>query len=243
MGFGELAKEAVRLKKEKRFDEACRTLQIAYQSADVGEFITIQDRLKLPMYLMLSGRANDGWNELNRLGIEHPDRPHQIAIRSAMKEFAEKEGRFNDALFYEVWVYVMQLMELLEFIVVVNDAADKEAQSPPLVIEKSNGDKVIFDLNKNNVPVAITPNGNPIYDVAYNHMLTRLNRMMDIDEIDTALCASCKRIGREDITERLADEVIEIVLTMDGSNNWVGMLKGFISKLIISEYSEDDEDE
>lgn len=61
-----LIKEATALKKEKKLDLACQKLEEAY-FADGAEQLTIEERLRLPMYLQLAGKDKEGWNELDRL--------------------------------------------------------------------------------------------------------------------------------------------------------------------------------
>ncbi len=127
MGCRELLKLATQLKKDKKYDEACQTLRVAYQSADVDEIILIEDRLRLPMYLLLAGQGDEGWYELNRLIGEYLSPHEQIAIRNQMSIFTEKEKRWNDAIFYSAWVYILEIQEDIHFIKSVSDYADAEA--------------------------------------------------------------------------------------------------------------------
>jgi hypothetical protein len=86
-----LLKEATALKKEKKYIEACEKLRKAY-SADGAENLMIEDRLRLPMYLQLAGKNDEGWDELNRLLTKYVDPFSQPRIANQMKIFLRKEN-------------------------------------------------------------------------------------------------------------------------------------------------------
>jgi hypothetical protein len=86
-----LLKEATALKKEKKYIEACVKLREAY-SADGAENLMIEDRLRLPMYLQLAGKNDEGWDELNRLSSRYTDQFSQPRISHQMKIFLRKEN-------------------------------------------------------------------------------------------------------------------------------------------------------
>jgi hypothetical protein len=86
-----LLKEATALKKEKKYIEACEKLREAY-TADGAENFMIEDRLRLPMYLQLAGKNNEGWDELNRLSASYTDQFSQPRIAHQMKIFLRKEN-------------------------------------------------------------------------------------------------------------------------------------------------------
>lgn len=86
-----LLKEATALKREKKFFEACEKLREAY-SADGAENLMIEDRLRLPMYLQLAGKNDEGWDELNRLNVRYVDQFSQPRIANQRRVFLQKEG-------------------------------------------------------------------------------------------------------------------------------------------------------
>ena len=88
----DLLMEATALKKEKKYVEACEKLREAY-SADGAENLMIQERLRLPMYLLLAGRNDEGWDELNRLNAQYADQFSQPIIANQMRVFCKKEGK------------------------------------------------------------------------------------------------------------------------------------------------------
>ena len=85
-----LLKEATKLKKEKKFPEACEKLREAY-SAEGGEILMIEERLRLPMYLQLAGRNDEGWAELNRLLAKYVGPFDQLRTTAQMEIFLRKE--------------------------------------------------------------------------------------------------------------------------------------------------------
>jgi hypothetical protein len=88
----ELLKEATALKKLKKFDAACEKLREAY-AADGSENLMIEDRLRLPMYLLLAGKGDEGWEELNRLNSLYTDEFSLPTIANQMRVFQKKEGK------------------------------------------------------------------------------------------------------------------------------------------------------
>lgn len=86
-----LLKEATALKKEKKYIQACEKLREAYSSND-SENLMIEDRLRLPMYLQLAGKNDEGWDELNRLLKKYIDPYSPPIISHQMKVFLKKEN-------------------------------------------------------------------------------------------------------------------------------------------------------
>jgi hypothetical protein len=125
-----LLKEASALKKEKKYSEACDKLREAYSV--VGENnLTISDRLRLPMYLQLAGRADEGWGELNRLIITHVDQYSQISIAAHMAKFLRNEGKYKTAVLFSVWELCMRKeidMDAHAYIVHRADQKPKQAE-------------------------------------------------------------------------------------------------------------------
>jgi hypothetical protein len=86
-----LLKEATALKRAKRYDEAVAMLRRAYQ-APTEYPMMIEERLRLPMYLQLAGRNDEGWDELNRLNVGYVDQFSQPIIANQMRVFLQKEN-------------------------------------------------------------------------------------------------------------------------------------------------------
>lgn len=86
----DLLTEAVQLKKQKRFDDACRRLTDAYSAEGSGDLM-IEERLRLPMYLLLAGRGDEGWNLLNQMFTE-AEPFNKTIIHKQMIVFLKKEA-------------------------------------------------------------------------------------------------------------------------------------------------------
>ena len=93
----ELLKKATVLKKDKKYIEACEMLQNAYSSEGANDLM-IEERLRLPMYLLLAGKSDDGWDELNRLNSLYRDGFSQPVIANQMRVFCKKEGKNRSPL-------------------------------------------------------------------------------------------------------------------------------------------------
>lgn len=88
----EKLKEATVLKKQKKYLEACEKLKQAYLSPGSENFM-IEDRLRLPMYLLLGGKGEEGWQEMMRLREKYTDYFSKIKIKSQIEIFCRKEGK------------------------------------------------------------------------------------------------------------------------------------------------------
>jgi hypothetical protein len=99
----DLLKEATELKRAKKYNEACDKLREAY-SAEGSEHFMIEERLRLPMYLQLAGRGDEGWDTLNQLFAKYTDQFSQPRIAHQMKVFLRKEN--NEAASNPVRVFL-----------------------------------------------------------------------------------------------------------------------------------------
>lgn len=117
--------EATALKKAKKYIEACDKLCEAY-SADGAENLFIEERLRLPMYLQLAGKNDEGWDELNRLYASY-DQSFQMQIENQMRIFLRKEK--NESASNPVRVILRGDNKLMEDATVVKTARNllKEA--------------------------------------------------------------------------------------------------------------------
>jgi hypothetical protein len=98
----DLLKQATQLKKEKLYDEAIEKLKAAYVAYGHESLMT-KDLLRLPMYLQLAGRKDDGWRILNEMNIKLTDVFSQADIANQMRVFLQKEKNFQQALVFSAW--------------------------------------------------------------------------------------------------------------------------------------------
>lgn len=106
-GYNRHLKAATQHKKAGRFDEAISELKSAYDLA--GGAPLVKDHLRLPMYLQLAGRADEGWSALNQIMLAHTDTGAQREIADQARIFLEKEGRLTEALKWSAWHYCMSV--------------------------------------------------------------------------------------------------------------------------------------
>lgn len=100
----ELLKVATALKKDKKLKQACEKLKEAYM-AEGGEFLPVESRLRLPMYLQAAGENEQGLEELKKIVIDpaFSDVFSQLAIANQMRIFFDKEKNYHQSLVYLVW--------------------------------------------------------------------------------------------------------------------------------------------
>jgi hypothetical protein len=176
MSARELLKEATELKNLKEYDWACKSLRLAYVSADVDECITLKDRLRLPMYLQLAGKNDEGWRELNILAEHAKNFREQADINNQMKIFLRKEGNIKQAVIHGVYAFILEVIEKKQYIKTVEYSADHP--------KKINVDDVDYELmilfNESRDVYAYTLNGNPIYDCSFTFIRESLYKMLDV---------------------------------------------------------------
>ncbi|MDG6772715.1 hypothetical protein QCB45_00025 [Thiomicrorhabdus sp. ZW0627] len=124
----ELLKQATSLKKENKYDLACEKLQEAYQ-AEGAENLTIKERLRLPMYLQLAERNEEGWKELNRLTLKYIDVFSQVEIANQMRIFLQNEKKYMEAVEFAIWTLCKEI-ERDRFNLEPNESLNTENMTP-----------------------------------------------------------------------------------------------------------------
>ncbi|BFU76933.1 hypothetical protein ALC152_01480 [Arcobacter sp. 15-2] len=102
-----LLTDAVQLKKEKRFDEACTLLKESYKLA--GDDLSIVARLRLPMYLQLANKNDEGWSDITNLNVLYLDAYSQMCINKQMRIFLSKEKKFMNAIPFGIYSYCKEI--------------------------------------------------------------------------------------------------------------------------------------
>lgn len=103
---------ATAFKKEKKFLEACLTLETAYDLAK--DSIHLKDRLRLPMYLQLAKKNDEGWKEISFLFATRLDAQSQYIIANQIRIFLQKEKRHLPAVPYGIYAICKEIDYLLE---------------------------------------------------------------------------------------------------------------------------------
>lgn len=103
--------KAVEHKQRKEFDEALKCLDEAYKACADYDIATVFDHyLRLPYYLQLAGRSDEGWKKLNEFNLGllpyRGDRPtgseRNVRLRADVSQkmviFLNREKRFKESL-------------------------------------------------------------------------------------------------------------------------------------------------
>lgn len=90
----------------------CDTLKRAYELA--GSEISLHERLRLPMYLQLANRNDEGWKDLSDLNILYLDSQSQYIIADKMRIFLQKEKRALSAIPFGIYSFCKEIDFLLE---------------------------------------------------------------------------------------------------------------------------------
>lgn len=194
----ELLKEATQLKKDKNYDAACEKLKEAYAASDANELM-VKERLRLPMYLQLAGRNDDGWRVLNELNVKYTDVFSQAEIANQMRVFLQKEKQFKKAILFSVWEIAKEIerdiLNLQGSIELSDQMATLHSKYDFLDIDK---DKKIYGY---------TPSGNPITDSAYEIFSRRLEENMSAEGVLEKIENDMKKAKLQDYAQPLAHDI------------------------------------
>ena len=185
----ELLKEATQLKREKKYEEACDKLKEAY-SAKGSENIMIEERLRLPMYLQLSGKNDDGWRILNELNVTHVDVFSQLKIADQMRIFLQKEKKNEHAILFGAWV-ICKRVEAARFNI---------ASSISMSDEMSQFDSEINipELSKERREIyGYTEKGRPISDPTYKMFCDQIENDISLEGVKEHLLPLLKKAKLE----------------------------------------------
>ncbi len=203
-----LLKEATQLKKEKKFDDACKKLEMAYSAPDAAELM-IEERLRLPMYLQLSGKNDEGWKILNQLNIKYTDVFSQAEIADQMRIFLQREKKFKQAILFGAWTICKEVerdrSNLKGCIEMADDMATINREYYKFLPSIVTTSKVI----------GTTPKGNPITDNTYSLFNNRIDESISIEGVEFQLSASMKKAKLEDKSKKLAMAVSKYLLSFE----------------------------
>lgn len=170
----EILKEATILKREKKYNEACEKLREAF-SLEGADNLMVKERLRLPMYLQLANRNDEGWKILNEMNIEFTDVFSQAEIADQMRVFLQKESKYSQAMLFAVWSICKEIERDKYNIQGSINLADQLA---------ANKDAFGFLSEGGSVEVyGTTPKGNPITDRAYRMFHDRVRDRSSVDGV------------------------------------------------------------
>jgi hypothetical protein len=190
----ELLKQATALKKELKYQQACDKLREAYAAGGAENLMT-KDRLRLPMYLQLAGKSDEGWAILNDMSLAHLDVFSQAEIADQMRVFLEKEGKLDKALVFLAWTICRELER------------DRANIQSSLVLSDQLA-KMDLDYGflgrKNEKVLGHTPAGNPITDTAYDIFTKRVAHAMSVEGVQERFAKLLKKAKQEHCSNQLS---------------------------------------
>ena len=143
-------------------------LRRAYDAPAMNPLM-IEERLRLPMYLQLAGRSDEGWREMNRLNVTYADQFSQISIAARMATFLRNEGNYKNAALFAVWT----LCKHKEVDVGAHAAMVRRADQQPA--RDAEWEALGMPPWPRTMPATgTTPSGSPIYEVSYPAVHRRL---------------------------------------------------------------------
>jgi hypothetical protein len=98
----QLIKEARLLKAVQHYDEACDKLIEAFSTKGAKD-LSVKERLRLPRYMQVAGRTEEGWKLLNNMLLMNANDPSQADIADEMWRFMCREKNYRQALPYAAW--------------------------------------------------------------------------------------------------------------------------------------------
>lgn len=201
----ELLKEATQLKKEKRYDEACNKLNEAY-SASGSEDLMIKDLLRLPMYLQLAGKNDEGWGVLNELNVKYTDVFSQADIANQMRVFLQKEKKFKLAVQFSAWSICKQIERDYSNI--------KDSEKMTDQMAKINSDYSLEDDSAEKAEVfGKTNKGNAITDKAYPMFKERIEHLQSREGLLESLKSDLKKAKLSPIETELCQELSDYLIS------------------------------
>lgn len=190
-----LLKEATQLKRDKKFNDACEKLKVAYL-APGSKDLMVKQLLRLPMYLQLANRSDEGWRELRKLDTRYTDVYSQAEIARQSRVFLQKEKEFQKALVYSAWIIAKEI--------------ERDKKNIENCIEYSDlmsEFNIEYDFLGGTTGKEIygeTPSGNLITDRSYEMLMTHLTEIKTTDGILNFLAKDMKKAKQQEIAIVLA---------------------------------------
>jgi hypothetical protein len=197
----ELLKEATQLKKEKRYSEACDVLFEAF-IADGSEHLTIKDYFRLPMYLQLDGKSDEGWRELNELVIKHTDLYSQAEIANQMRVFLQKEKKYVLALQFAAWHICKEIERDYSNIAATEQITDEQANFR---------DEYSIEADEEQEIYGETDKGNLITDKSYLIFKDRIEYLKSYNGLVTALSNDIKKAKLSEIEGDICQALFDYI--------------------------------
>jgi hypothetical protein len=203
-----ILKEAAALKKAKQYNEACEKLILAFESDDAHDLM-LKERLRLPMYLQLAKRSEEGWRSLCKINEKFRDTVSQAEISNQMRIFLQKEKKFKVALVYTVWSMCKELERDKRNIRNCMQHAD--------MIASTNGNHLHIPI-KNKKSYGETPKGNVITDSAFQLFNDRIDSCVSIISISDRITTLLKKLKKSEDLDMISRSISEYLKSNDDYN-------------------------
>lgn len=203
-----ILKEAAALKKAKQYDDACEKLILAFES-DGAHDLMLKERMRLPMYLQLAKRSEEGWENLCKINEKFRDTISQAEISNQMRIFLQKEKKFKEALVYTVWSISKELERDRRNIRNCIQHAD--------MIASTNSNYVHIPVRKKK-SYGETPKGNVIIDSAFQLFNDRIDSAVSIIGISDRITTLLKKLNRSEDLDMISRSISEYLKLNDDYN-------------------------
>jgi len=195
----EMLKKATVLKKEKKYDEACNKLKQAFLSEGASDLLA-KERMRLPMYLQLAKKNDEGWKILNEINVEYTDVFSQAEIANQMRVFLQKEKNYIQAILFSIW-NICKEVERDRF----------NIQSSINLTDQCVLNKAEFgfeeDEDEKETVYGKTPKGNPITDSAYKMFIDRVNKNISKSGVSDSISTLLKKANKEELIDSLSKSI------------------------------------
>ena len=195
----EILKEATALKKEKKYNEACKKLKEAYAAKRASELM-IEERLRLPMYLQLANKNDEGWRILNELNSKYTGPISQAKIANQMRVFLQNEKKYTQAILMAAWCICKDVELNRSNMQDSIERADWKATDGLFISSIIDDKKMVYGK---------TPKGNPIKDPAYKIFIDNINEITSTDGIVRSMLPLLKKAKKEKVAENLSSSISE----------------------------------
>lgn len=194
----EMLKEATALKKEKKYDEACGKLREAF-SLQGATNLMVKERLRLPMYLQLANKNDEGWKILNEMNVQFTDVFSQAEIANQMRVFLQKEEKYSQAVLFAIWSICKEIECYRHNIQGSINLADQLAAS--------NDEFGFLREGRSKEVYGTTPKGNPITDQAYKMFHNRMKDSLSVDGVRGRILPPLKKAKKEGVADDIAESI------------------------------------
>lgn len=224
----EILKEATALKKEKKYDDACEKLKKAFAS-EGAEDLMIKERLRLPMYLQLAKKNDEGWRTLNELNIKYTDVFSQAEIANQMRVFLQKEKKHTQAIIASAWSICKEIERDKYNIKEIIKLSDKSASN-------KNGFDFLGD-NTTKTAYGKTPKGNPITDRFYKICADRIIDSVSADGVGHRILPLLKKAKKVELLGSLSNSISEYLKSSKVYN--FGEIGAIINEILIGKETDE----